>query len=595
VMPRVGDPRVAPTAPTARGAPGTSDHGIDFGAPMPSAVHQVLSRKYRPQGFAEMVGQEHVARVLRNALASGRVGHAYLFIGPRGVGKTTAARIFAKALNCTGRPEGGGPESVDPCGACPSCRDITAGSDLDVVEIDGASNSGVDDVRSLREQVGYAAVRARHRIWIVDEVHMLSLPAFNAFLKTLEEPPPRVKFLFCTTEEHKLPDTFRSRCQRIEFRPIDERSIATRLAGLAAREGVEVEAGLCEEIARGALGGLRDAESLLEQLLAAAGGNRIVLADLDALTGRAPAAALEALRSAVATGDAGAALDAMDACLASGGKPGVLLDQWLDVLRRELAEAARKPETRSVARVARSIDVLLQKRAHLKAGADGVLIAQVAAVELARLPDARDLDRLVEALRAGAAVPPALPAPPPPRAVGATAPPRPRAAPPPSPPSAPAPRETPPSSRAAPVETEEARRRWPELVAHVEASDPRLAATLRRVSPGALEDGGAAWRLETSDAMARTAFDRREVVMAFRRATRAVLGREIGPRIVSGTSPAAGDVPTTGVTARGGRVSSREAREHPTIRLVAEATDGTLLDMRPASDDVDPGSPDPSA
>ena len=371
-------------------------------------AHLVLSRKYRPGRFGDLVGQEHVAQTLSNAITSGRIGHAYLFIGPRGTGKTTTARIFAKALNCAKGP------TPEPCGTCASCEGITRGNDLDVVEMDAASNNGVDDVRALRDSVGYRPSHSRFRIWIVDEVHMLSLPAFNAFLKTLEEPPPEAKFLFCTTEAHKLPETFTSRVQRLEFRRIDETRISSRLASLAEKEGLAVEDGVCDRIASGALGGLRDAESLLEQLLSCAENGRVTLLDLDGVAGRASSRDVASLLSVVRSGDAGLALDAAAACLAGGAKPDVVLDQCVEAFRALLATAARRKPSLTGAedgdlaaafglpRIARSLDLLLEKRRHLKDGADGRLVVEIAAVELARLPSARDLDALVAALSRGA-------------------------------------------------------------------------------------------------------------------------------------------------------------------------------------------------
>jgi DNA polymerase-3 subunit gamma/tau len=185
----------------------------------------VLARKWRPRTFDEVVGQPTVVRTLRNALASGRIGHAFLLSGARGVGKTTTARILAKALNC-GTSDGPTP---DPCGECSSCTEIAAGNSLDVQEIDGATNNGVEQVRELRESARYSPARDRYKIWIIDEVHMLSTGAFNALLKTLEEPPPRVKFVFATTEYHKLPDTILSRCQQYEFRMVPAREIQDHL------------------------------------------------------------------------------------------------------------------------------------------------------------------------------------------------------------------------------------------------------------------------------------------------------------------------------------------------------------------------------
>lgn len=226
-------------------------------------AYLVLARKYRPQSFADMTGQEHVVKTLDHALRSGRVAHALLFCGPRGCGKTTTARIVAKALNCEKGP------TPSPCGECAPCREIAAGTDVDVQEIDAASNTGVDSVRELRESAKYLPARDRFKIFIVDEVHMLSKAAFNAFLKTLEEPPGHVKFLFATTDPQALPDTILSRCQRHNFRLVPLKQITARLADIAAREGVEVDEGALALVARQAAGSMRDALSVLDQLFSA--------------------------------------------------------------------------------------------------------------------------------------------------------------------------------------------------------------------------------------------------------------------------------------------------------------------------------------
>ncbi len=197
--------------------------------------YTVMARRFRPQTFDEVVGQEHVGQALRNAICSHRVAHAYLFTGARGVGKTSTARIFAKALNC--------PHVVDavPCNQCDVCQAISAGSDVDVIEIDGASNRGIDDIRQLRANVNVRSMRSPNKVYIIDEVHMLTKEAFNALLKTLEEPPPNVKFVFCTTEANKVPDTILSRCQRFDFGTIATSSIAGRLRQIAEAEGKQVE------------------------------------------------------------------------------------------------------------------------------------------------------------------------------------------------------------------------------------------------------------------------------------------------------------------------------------------------------------------
>ena len=257
----------------------------------------VLARKWRPKTFDEVVGQSTVTRTLRNALASGRIGHAFLLSGARGVGKTTTARILAKALNCVKGP------TADPCGECDSCKEIAAGTSLDVQEIDGATNNSVDQVRELRESARYSPARDRFRIWIIDEVHMLSTGAFNALLKTLEEPPPRVKFIFATTEYHKLPDTILSRCQQYDFRMIPTRDIQAHLRAVAQGEKIKVSDEALARIARAAEGSARDALSLFDQVLSFS-GDEVRDEDISALLGLIDRELLLAASRAVAAGDA---------------------------------------------------------------------------------------------------------------------------------------------------------------------------------------------------------------------------------------------------------------------------------------------------
>jgi DNA polymerase-3 subunit gamma/tau len=227
--------------------------------------YEVFARKYRPQTFDDLVGQTHVSRTLKNAVAQNRLAHAYLFVGPRGIGKTSTARILAKSLNCIKGP------TVTPCGQCDNCREIAGGNSLDVIEIDGASNNSVEDVRQLRENVRYAPAKGRYKIYLVDEVHMLSPAAFNALLKTLEEPPPHVKFIFATTEPQKVLPTILSRCQRFDLHRIPANLIAQHLQFIADKEKITLEPAAGHAIARGAEGSLRDAESMLDQLVAFCG------------------------------------------------------------------------------------------------------------------------------------------------------------------------------------------------------------------------------------------------------------------------------------------------------------------------------------
>src|SRR4051794_17714172 len=235
-------------------------------ADQPPAEYTVVARRYRPQQFAELIGQEHVAQALVNALQSGRVAHAYLFTGARGVGKTSAARILAKALNCVEGP------TPTPCDECDSCKAVAAGEDVDVLEIDGASNNKVEEVRDLRQNVAFRPTRGRYKIYIIDEVHMLTTNAFNALLKTLEEPPEHVKFIFATTEVQKIPITILSRCQRFDFAHVGPAKIFEQLRRIVEREGHQADDEALRIVARRAAGSMRDSQSLLDQLLASGQG-----------------------------------------------------------------------------------------------------------------------------------------------------------------------------------------------------------------------------------------------------------------------------------------------------------------------------------
>jgi len=288
--------------------------------------YTVLARRFRPQTFDQVVGQGHVGQALRNAIRQGRVAHAYLFTGARGVGKTSTARIFAKALNC--------PNAVDgvPCNECEVCQSITAGSDVDVLEIDGASNRGIDDIRQLRANVNVRSMRSPFKVYIIDEVHMLTKEAFNALLKTLEEPPPNVKFIFCTTEPNKLPDTILSRCQRFDFGVIATNSIMGRLREIAEAEGMQVDEEAIELVARRAAGSMRDSQSLFDQLLAF-GSERVGPEDVHRLLGTAPDERVIELMAAVMESDREAVLSRLHRAAEQGVELGVFSDQLLNYLR----------------------------------------------------------------------------------------------------------------------------------------------------------------------------------------------------------------------------------------------------------------------
>ncbi|MCL4869398.1 MAG: DNA polymerase III subunit gamma/tau [Anaerolineae bacterium] len=290
-------------------------------------MSQALYRKWRPARFDDVVGQEHVTHTLRQAIAAGRVGHAYLFSGPRGTGKTTSARLLAKAVNClhddpTQRPDD----------ACSICQAIGQGRFLDLIEIDAASNTGVDDIRSLRDKINFAPSEGRYKVYIIDEVHMLSTAAFNALLKTLEEPPPHAIFVLATTEEHKVPVTIKSRCQVFHFRLLTQAEIHRRLHWMVEQEGLQIDPDALEMVARHGAGSLRDAESLLDQLVTSP-DDRITLERAQAVLGTAPIRAVCDLTTAWLDGDSAAALSILQEAFISGADARQLARQVVTYLR----------------------------------------------------------------------------------------------------------------------------------------------------------------------------------------------------------------------------------------------------------------------
>ncbi|KTE24550.1 MULTISPECIES: DNA polymerase III subunit gamma/tau [unclassified Sphingopyxis] len=301
--------------------------------PASSGPYRVLARKYRPQTFAELIGQDAMVKTLANAIARDRLAHAFLMTGVRGVGKTSTARLIAKALNCIG-PDGQGGPTIDPCGVCEPCRAITEGRHIDVIEMDAASNTGVDDVREIIEAVRYAAVSARYKIYIIDEVHMLSRNAFNALLKTLEEPPPHVKFLFATTEVNKVPVTVLSRCQRFDLRRITPDMLFAHFSSILQKEGVEAEAPAIWLIANAAEGSVRDGLSILDQAIAYAdldGGGRIGADQVRTMLGLSDRTAITQLMATILEGDSGGAIDLARAQYALGIEPVAMVRGLMDL------------------------------------------------------------------------------------------------------------------------------------------------------------------------------------------------------------------------------------------------------------------------
>ncbi len=440
------------------------------------APYTVFARRYRPVAFEEVVGQEHVWTTLKKAIATNRVGHAYLFTGPRGVGKTTMARLLARALNCVKGPTG------DPCGTCEICIAVHEGTDADVIEMDAASNRSVEDARDLREGVRYAPLRARSKVYIIDEAHMLTREAFNTLLKTLEEPPPHVKFFFATTEVHKLPDTIVSRCQRFDFRRITTADIVKRLRQVIEGEKLKVDDPVLAAVARAAHGSMRDAESILDQIVSFK-QKGLTEDDVSAIRGEAGGKHLAELMEALRSGDAGKVFTSLAAIFSGGIDTAAFTDQLLERFRAllaikacgrnpdvidlpegDLADCEKQAAGFTLEALLYFMQLVLEARRRIREGANPRIVLEVSLVKMAK---AADLVPLAEALRAG--VPAAAPA--------AAASPLARAAAPP-PPEEEEPAPPPEAFLAPPSGSDEGQAAWPRVLAAVKAKSAVASALL---------------------------------------------------------------------------------------------------------------------
>ncbi len=563
-------------------------------------AYRVLARKHRPQTFADLIGQEAMVRTLRNAFEQDRIAHAFMLTGVRGVGKTTTARIIAKGLNCIGADGQGGP-TIAPCGLCEPCRAIAEGRHVDVLEMDAASRTGVGDIREIIDSVAYRAASARYKVYVIDEVHMLSTSAFNALLKTLEEPPEHVKFLFATTEIRKVPVTVLSRCQRFDLRRIEPDVMMAHLSGIAATEGATVAPDALALIVRAAEGSVRDALSLMDQAIAH-GAGETTAAEVRAMLGLADRGRVLDLFDAVMRGDAAAALAELGAQYASGAEPmAVLRDlaevtHWVSMVKITAAAAddpSVGPDERArgldfaerlnMRTLTRAWQMLLKALEEAGTSPNAMMAAEMALIRLTHVADLPSPEDLVRRLSQPGAAPPAAPRPAPsaaPRGAGggaqasaAIAAPRPQIAP------SPAPDPAQPVSETS--------------LAHYATFDDVIALVRARRDMSLLVE------IESGVRLARYAPGRIEFEPTESAAPE--FAARLGQRLQSWTGArwgvsvvASGGAPSIAETrdARRGDLMS-QARAHPLVQAFLEAFPGAAIRDVRADDDAGEAAPPP--